>query len=91
MAQPSKELLDRKVPARILGHAGLSLLLSWVITSRILPRLQEQQFAGIILECTPGHADRSLLISARANQGCFLMRGLGNAERSRPMWVRVLG
>jgi hypothetical protein len=46
MDQPPKELLDRKLPARILGHAGLSLLLLWVITSRILPRLQEEQFAG---------------------------------------------
>ena len=41
-----------------------------------------------MLECTPGHADGRLLILAKGNQRIFLMRGVGNPERSRPVSVR---
>lgn len=85
MAQPLDESIDRKLLARILGHADLSLLLSPAIKPRILPRLQKSHSPR-----SYSNADWVIRAAAcsfrlRGDQGVFLMRGLGNLERSRPM------
>ena len=68
MAQPHEELLDSMLPERILGHLGLSLLLSPGDQIVDFAPFRKEQSSAMMLKCAVGSADRCVLIPTKGTR-----------------------